>query len=61
LAIENPVNVRAADHRCDLTVAVYQIPGSAHLPWHGKTGRAEDIKLIAHMASLYPEEYAYEN
>jgi len=61
LAIENPVNVRAADHRCDLTVAVYQIPGSAHLPWHGKAGRAVDMKIIAHMASLYLEGYSYEN
>jgi hypothetical protein len=53
--------VRAADHWCDLTVAVYQIPGSAHLPWHGKAGRAVDMKIIAHMASLYLEGYAYEN
>jgi hypothetical protein len=61
LAIEYSADMRAADHRGDLTVAVYQIPGSAHLRWHGKTGRAEDIKIIAHMASLYLEGYAYED
>jgi len=61
LAIENPASVRAADHGCDLTIAVHQIPGSAHLPWHGKAGRAVDMKIIAHMASLYLEGYSYEN
>jgi hypothetical protein len=61
LTIEHPVKVRAADHRCDLAVAMYQIPGSAHLPGHGKAGRAVDTKVIAHMSSLYLEGYAYED
>jgi hypothetical protein len=61
LAIEQTAKMRAADYRCDFVAAVYQKLGSAPFTWYGKTGGAEDTKIITHTASLYTEGCAYQD